>query len=139
MNKYLKEFLHRGLIFGGFGPLVAGIVYLIIGLTNKEVMVLPYDMFMAILSTYILAFLVSGASVFYQIEKLGFAKSSLLHFIVLYAAYTFCYLVNDWISFALTDYLIFTGIFIAGYLVIWLIVILSIKATEKKLNKKINN
>ena len=35
MNKYLKEFLHRGLIFGGFGPLVAGIVFLIIGLTNK--------------------------------------------------------------------------------------------------------
>ena len=27
MNKYLKAFLHRGLIFGGFGPIVLGIVY----------------------------------------------------------------------------------------------------------------
>ena len=33
MNKYLKIFLHRGLIFGGFGPIVVGIVYFILGQT----------------------------------------------------------------------------------------------------------
>ena len=64
MNKYFKEFLHRGLMFWGFGPIVAKTVYLIIGFCIKEITVLPYDMFMAILSTYILAFLVAGASVF---------------------------------------------------------------------------
>ena len=30
MNCYVKEFLKRGLMFGGFGPIVAGIVYLIL-------------------------------------------------------------------------------------------------------------
>ena len=30
MNKYLKEFLHRGLMFGGFGPIILGIVYWIL-------------------------------------------------------------------------------------------------------------
>ena len=30
MNKYLKSFLHRGLIFAGFGPVITGIVYFII-------------------------------------------------------------------------------------------------------------
>ena len=30
MNKYVKEFFKRGLIFSGFGPIVAGIVYLCI-------------------------------------------------------------------------------------------------------------
>lgn len=33
MNKYVKEFLHRGLMFGGFGPIIAGIVYLILSYT----------------------------------------------------------------------------------------------------------
>ena len=139
MNKYLKEFLHRGLMVGGFGPIVAGIVYLIIGLVVKDVTVLPYEMFMSILSTYILAFLVAGASVFYQIEKWSFTKASLFHFIILYVSYTLCYLVNDWISFTLIDYLIFTAIFIAGYIIIWLIIVISIKSAEKRLNEKINN
>ncbi|MBQ7292305.1 MAG: hypothetical protein IJW79_01050 [Clostridia bacterium] len=30
MNKYLKEFLHRGLMFGGFGPIIMAIIYLIL-------------------------------------------------------------------------------------------------------------
>ena len=30
MNKYLKEFFHRGLIFGGFGPIILGIVFAIL-------------------------------------------------------------------------------------------------------------
>ena len=30
MNKYVREFLHRGLMFGGFGPIVFGIIILCI-------------------------------------------------------------------------------------------------------------
>ena len=30
MTKYVKQFLHRGLVFGGFGPIVAGIIYAIL-------------------------------------------------------------------------------------------------------------
>ena len=33
MNIYLKRFLQRGLVFGGFGPIIAGIVYYIISLS----------------------------------------------------------------------------------------------------------
>ena len=33
MNPYVKRFLHRGLVFGGFGPLVMGIVYWCLSLT----------------------------------------------------------------------------------------------------------
>jgi hypothetical protein len=30
MNRYVKSFLHRGLIFGGFGPIICGIIFFII-------------------------------------------------------------------------------------------------------------
>ena len=33
MNDYVKKYFHRGLIFGGFGPMVLGIVYLVIDLS----------------------------------------------------------------------------------------------------------
>lgn len=32
MNKYVKEYLHRGFMFGGSGLIIAGIVYFIINL-----------------------------------------------------------------------------------------------------------
>ena len=30
MNKYVREFLHRGMMFAGFGPIVFGIIILCI-------------------------------------------------------------------------------------------------------------
>ena len=30
MNKYVKSYFQRGLVFGGFGPIIAGIVFLIL-------------------------------------------------------------------------------------------------------------
>ena len=36
MNKTLKAFLHRGLLFAGFGPVVLGIVYAILENTLED-------------------------------------------------------------------------------------------------------
>ena len=36
MNKYVKTYLHRGLLFGGLGPIVAGIVLGIIQLSGIQ-------------------------------------------------------------------------------------------------------
>jgi len=138
MNKYVNSFLHRGLIFGGFGPIVAGIVYLILSFTLDNFSVGGAEMFSAIISTYILAFIHAGCSVFNQIEHWPIAKSLLFHFLSLYIAYTLCYLVNSWIPFELTVFLIYTAIFIAAYAVIWLIVFIIAKQTEKRLNSKLN-
>ena len=33
MNKYVKEFFHRGLMFAGFGPIVLGIIFAILQYT----------------------------------------------------------------------------------------------------------
>lgn len=53
----------------------------------------------------------------------------------LYIAYILTYLFNGWLLNQLTPILIFTGVFIAGYAVIWLIIYLVEKAKAEKLNK----
>ena len=136
-NSYVKSFLHRGLIFGGFGPIVMGIIYLILSLTLDDISVSGKDIFVIILSTYLLAFVHAGASIFNQIEHWGIAKSMLCHFSVLYVAYTVCYLINAWIPFNAVFFAIYTCVFVIVYLVIWLTVVFAIRITGKKLNAKL--
>ncbi|MBQ9744107.1 MAG: DUF3021 domain-containing protein [Clostridia bacterium] len=138
MNKYFKIYLHRGAIFGGFGPIIAGIVYLILDLTGVESMITGRQMLLVIISTYILAFIHAGSSVFNQIEHWPIAKSILFHFTSLYLAYTVCYLMNSWIPFSLTVFLIYTVVFILAYGIIWLTVVLTTKKINTKLNEGLN-
>lgn len=137
MNKYLKEFLHRGLIFGGFGPIIIGIVYAILEATVENFALNGVQVLIAIVSAYILAFVQAGASVFNQIEHWSLPKSLLCHFSLLYVAYVLCYLINNWIPFNMTVVLIFTAIFVIAYFVIWIAVFLSVKAVSRKLNVKL--
>ncbi len=137
MNEYLKKFLHRGLIFGGFGPIICGIVFLIISKTTESFSLSGSEVFLAVISTYILAFVHAGVSVFNQIEEWSVPKSLLFHFSSLYIAYVLCYLMNSWIPFEPEVILIFTAIFIALYFIIWLTVYFCVKAASKKLNSKL--
>ena len=137
MNKYVKEYLTRGLMFGGFGPIIAGIVLWILHLTKVELSLTGSNVFLAILSTYILAFVHAGSSVFNQIEEWSVAKSTGIHFLSLYIVYIACYLLNSWLPFAWEVIAIFTGIFIVVYFVIWLTVYLILKNTSNGLNKAI--
>ncbi len=137
MNKYVKEFLLRGMMFSGFGPIVAGIVYLAISGSIENFSLTATEVCIAIVSTYVLAFLQAGASVFNQIDHWSQLKSTTFHFATIYAAYVGCYLVNSWIPFDMTFILVFTAIFVIVYLVIWLSVYISIKAISKKLNSKL--
>lgn len=138
MNTYLKSFLHRGLIFGGFGPIIVGIVYCILSYTLPDFSLTGAEVLLAVVSTYLLAFLQAGASIFNQIEHWSLPKSLLCHFSVLYLAYTGCYLLNTWIPFERMVLLIFTLIFAVTYFIIWITVYLCIKATSKKFNAKLH-
>lgn len=133
MNNYAKIFLLRGMLFGGFGPLVAGVVFVCIPdvvLTGREVL-------LAVVSTYLLAFVHAGASVFNQIEHWSLPKSLLCHFGSLYLAYSLCYVVNSWIPFEPMVLAVFTLIFVAIYFVIWGIVYLCVRGESRKLNTKL--
>ncbi|MBQ3135838.1 MAG: DUF3021 domain-containing protein [Oscillospiraceae bacterium] len=132
MNQYVKEFLHRGLIFGGFGPIILGIICAV-----AEPVLTGGELLLGIVSIYLLAFLQAGASVFNQIEGWSIPKSMLCHFAVLYAAYVGCYLVNRWIPFDWRVVVLFTAIFVVVYLAVWLTVFVCVKLTSRKLNAKI--
>ncbi len=137
MNKYVKEFLHRGMMFAGFGPIIAGIAYVSISASIDNFSLSGMEVCLAIISTYMLAFLQAGASVFNQIEHWHLPKSMFFHFITIYIAYLGCYLINYWIPFEPIAVAIFTASFVVLYFIIWAIVVLSIKATTKKLNRKL--
>ena len=124
-------------MFGGFGPIIVGIVFAILGATLEDFSIGGSQILLAIVSTYLLAFLHAGASVFNQIEHWSIAKSLACHFATLYVAYTLTYTLNTWIPFEPMALLIFTGIFVAVYAVIWLIVFFSVKSAEKRLNRKL--
>lgn len=125
-------------MFGGFGPIIMGIIFFIISKTVEGIAFSGRDVLIGIISTYLLAFIHAGASVFNQIEHWSVAKSTLFHMLTLYLAYVVCYLINSWIAFDLRVILLFTLIFIVIYAIVWATVVISIRATEKKLNRKLN-
>lgn len=137
MKEYVKNFFLRGMMFGGFGPIIAGIVYLSLSFSIDNFTLSGKEVFLAIISVYMLAFIQAGASVFNQIESWSYAKSGLIHFSVLYVSYVSCYLVNTWIPFDWMVIGVFSIIFLAMYLIIWLSVYIGVKITSKNLNKKL--
>lgn len=139
MNLYVKEFLKRGLIFSGLGPVTAGIVYLCIENSGVDLKLTGFNVFLAIITTYIIAFVQAGSSVFNQIDSWSKAKSLLLQMTSIYVVYMGGYLINNWIPFKIEVIIIFTCIFVALYLSIWLTVYFINKNVSKKLNAKLNN
>lgn len=137
MNKYVKEFFHRGLMFSGFGPIILGIVYFILSKTINNFTLSGGEVLSGIISTYLLAFVQAGATVFNQIENWGISKSLLCHLLTLYVAYSLCYVANTWIPFEPKVLLIFTVIFMAFYFIVWGIVYSIVKTTSKNLNAKL--
>lgn len=139
MKKTLKAFLQRGLAFGGFGPIVLGIIAAVHQLIAGEPLAVDgIQLLLAIVSTYLLAFVQAGVSVFNQIESWSLPRSLLCHFGTLYVAYVLCYLVNSWIPFHPSVILVFTAVFVVTYFVIWLAVYLSVRAFERRCNEKLN-
>ncbi len=137
MNTYLKSFLHRGLVFGGFGPVVAAIVLFIVSLTTENFSIDGGTLLTAVMSTYLLAFIQAGSSIFNQIEEWPLAKSLFVHFMTLFVSYSACYLINSWIPFEPMVIAIFAAIFAVSYFAIWLTVYAIVRATGKTLNERL--
>ena len=72
---YLKEYIHRGLVFSGFGPIVFGIIIYILSKTVDNFSINGTGIILGIISTYIIAFVQAGSSVFYIIKSWTLLKS----------------------------------------------------------------
>lgn len=135
MKKFWKEFLFRGLICAGGGPVVLAIIYGILGATGTVEALSPGEVCMGIVTITLLAFIAAGMTAIYQMEQLPLPMMILLHGGALYIAYILTYLFNGWLQNSLIPILIFTGIFLAGYALIWLIIYCVERAKAEKLNR----
>ena len=135
MKKFIVEFLRRGAIASGIGPIVLAVVYLILQKTAALQMLTVREVSIGILSLTALAFVAGGMNAIYQIEQLPLLVAILIHGAVLYFGYLSVYLLNDWLERGYEHIMIFSLIFIAGYLVIWAIIYAIIKKKTNELNK----
>ena len=137
MKKFIPEFIRRGLMACGFGPIVLAVIYLI--LQNKDVVqtLTVREVCVGILSITALAFVAGGMNVLYQLERLPLMAAVLIHGSVLYLAYLITYLLNGWLQLGTTPILVFSSIFVLGYLVIWAVIYSVTKSKAEKLNEKI--
>ena len=137
IRKYYKDFIMRGLVAMGFGPIVLAIVYGILGAFGVVQSVSTYKMVLGVITITVLAFLAGGITIVYQIEELGLSKAITAHGIILYLAYAVVYIANKWLKEGIIPFVIFTTIFVVGYVLVWLIVYFTTKRGTDKLNKSI--
>ena len=134
MKRYIGNFVQRGLTACGFGPLVLAIIYLILQNQGIVQTLTVNEVCIGILSLSGLAFLAGGMNSIYQIEQLPLMVAILIHGGVLYIGYLGTYLLNGWLELGITPVLVFTGIFVVGYLVIWAIIYSIIKKNTNRIN-----
>lgn len=138
MKRFWKGFFLRGLLAASGGPVVLAIIYGILGVTGQVSQLSPNEVCLGILTITLLAFLVAGMTAIYQMEQLPLPTAILLHGAGLYIAYILTYLLNGWLKQQLIPILVFTGVFVAGYAFIWLIIYAVTKAKTDNINKKLN-
>lgn len=135
MKKILLEFLRRGLAACGLGPIVLAIFYLILQHQGTVQNLTVNQVCTGIFSLSALAFIAGGMNVVYQIERLPLMAAIAIHGSVLYFSYLATYLVNNWLEWGTSPILVFSGIFILGYLLIWAIIYSVIRRNTRRVNE----
>ena len=135
MKKFVLEFVRRGLIATGLGPIVLAIVYLILKQSAAIDALTVNQVCIGIFSLSVLAFIAGGMNAIYQVERLPLMTAILIHGGVLYIGYLGTYILNDWLDFGVIPIIVFTAIFVVGYILIWAIIYSIIRRNTAKLNE----
>ena len=135
MKKFVLDFMRRGLVACGFGPIVLAFLYLILRKAAAVETLTVNQVCIGIFSLTALAFIAGGMNALYQIERLPLMVAILIHGSVLYISYLGTYLLNGWLEWGVMHILDFTGIFVLGYLAIWAVIYSIIKKRTARLNE----
>ena len=135
MKKFVLDFLRRGLAACGLGPIVLAMLYLVLQHSAAVETLTVNQVCTGIFSLTALAFIAGGMNVIYQIERLPLMVAILIHGGVLYISYLITYLLNDWLEWGMIPILVFTVIFVLGYLAIWVVIYSVTKKKAKRLNE----
>ena len=137
MKKNVLEFFRRGIAACGIGPMVLAVLYLALGQRTGLQYLTVDQVCVGIFSLSALAFVAGGMNAIYQIERLPLMVAVLIHGGVLYLSYLVTYLINGWLDWGVMPILVFSGIFVLGYLVIWAVIYASIRKRTRLLNEKL--
>lgn len=135
MKKIVLGFLQKGFVACGFGPLVLVILYWILQRQCDLQFLSVNEVCTGIISLSVLAFIAGGMNVIYRIERLPLAFAILIHGSVLYISYLCTYLVNRWLEWGKAPVIVFTVIFVLGYLMIWAIIYWTTQKRTARLNE----
>ncbi len=139
MKRFVLEFLRRGLIATGAGPIVLAIVYLILKQSADVQTLTVNQVCIGIFSLTALAFIAGGMNAIYQIERLPLMIAILIHGCVLYISYLVTYLLNDWLDLGIIPIVVFSVIFVVGFIIIWAVIYSIIKKNTANLNKMLKH
>ncbi len=137
MKKYVFDFLRRGLVACGLGPIVLAILYLTLQQSAAVETLTVNQVCIGIFSITALAFIAGGMNAIYQIERLPLMVAILIHGSILYVSYLATYLLNDWLEWGVVPIIVFSAIFVVGYLAIWAVIYSIIKRNTAKLNESL--
>ena len=135
MKKNVLEFMRRGIAVCGLGPLVLAVLYLILRQQGNMQILTVNQVCVGIFSLSALAFIAGGMNVIYQIERLPLMVAILIHGSTLYISYLTTYLLNGWLEWGVMPLLVFTAIFVFGYLAIWVVIYSVIKKNTDNVNE----
>lgn len=135
MKKIVLGFLQKGFVACGFGPMVLVILYWILQRQCDLQYLSVNEVCTGIISLSVLAFIAGGMNVIYRIERLPLAFAILIHGSVLYISYLGTYLVNRWLEWGKAPVIVFTVIFVLGYLTIWAIIYWTTQKRTARLNE----
>ena len=135
MKRHILDFMRRGLAACGFGPIVLAVLYLILQQQGIMENLTVNEVCIGIFSLFALAFIAGGMNFIYQIEQLPLMVAILIHGGILYISYLGTYLLNGWLEWSGIPVLVFTGIFVGGYLVIWAVIYSIIKKNTDRINE----
>ena len=135
MKRHVLDFLRRGLAACGLGPIVLAVFYLTLQHRGSLETLTVNQVCLGIFSLSGLAFIAGGMNAIYQIEKLPLMVAIFIHGGVLYVSYLLTYLVNDWLDWGTAPVLVFTGIFVVGYLLIWAVIHSITKKNTERINE----
>lgn len=111
-------------------------VWLCLGRSSVVAALPVEEAVVGVYSSILLAFVAAGVTVVYQMERLPKPMAGLIHLGVLYVDYLVVYLLNGWIEPQLVA--AFTGIFVAGFALIWCTVYLTVRWNVKKMNRLVS-
>ena len=135
MKNNIPEFFRRGMIACGMGPIILAIVYMMLQHFELVDTLTVNEVCIGIFSLSALSFIAGGMNIIYQIERIPLMVAIFIHGSVLYISYLATYLVNGWLEQGVTPILVFSAIFILGFLAIWAVIYAITRSRTRRINE----